>query len=126
MTPALFKKNVAELISRVRAIGAIPVLHTPNVVILDKSKERKTLPEYMPMLRELSEEEEIVLIDNYQHWEEAIQQDSERTVFKNWLNDPLHPSQYGHQEIARLMFTKFGIFDPSAPTCGAEYYEGEH
>lgn len=126
MNPELFKRNVAELISQVRAIGAIPVLHTPNVIILDKSKERKTLPEYIPVLRALSEEEEIVLVDNYLHWEEAIERDSKRTVFKNWLNDPLHPNQYGHQEIARLMFTKFGIYDPTAPTCGGEYYEGEH
>lgn len=126
MSPQLFKRNVSELISRVRAIGAIPVLHTPNVIILDKSKERKTLPDYIPVLRELSEEEEIVLVDNYLHWKEAIERDSEKTVFKNWLNDPLHPNQYGHQEIARLMFTEFGIYDPSAPTCGGEYYEGEH
>lgn len=126
MNPDHFKKNVGQLIDQVRGIGAIPVLHTPNVIILDKSPKRKTLPDYIPMLRTLAEEENIVLIDNYQHWEAAMQRDSEKTVFNNWLNDPLHPNQFGHQEIARLMFTKFGIYDPSASTCGGEYYEGEH
>ncbi|MBY5956945.1 SGNH/GDSL hydrolase family protein [Membranicola marinus] len=126
MSPDQFKKNVERLINRIRDIGAIPVLHTPNVIILDKSPKRKTLPNYIPALRSLAEEVDIVLIDNYQHWEEAMQRDSEKIVFKNWLNDPLHPNQFGHQEIARVMFRKFGIFDPSAATCGGEYYEGEH
>jgi acyl-CoA thioesterase-1 len=42
------------------------------------------------------------------------------------LNDPLHPNQTGHQEIARLMFKELSIFDPAAASCGGKYYEGDH
>ena len=68
----------------------------------------------------------MILIDNYQYWEEAIQEKSEQVFFKQWLDDRLHPNHLGHQEIARLMFRKLGIYDPAAATCGGDYYEGEH
>lgn len=126
MNPTLFKKRVEELISKIRGIGAIPVLHTPNVIIVNSSPKRKTLPQYIPVLRALAEKQEIILVDNYRHWEKAVQNKSEETVFKEWLNDPLHPNQFGHQEIARLMFRKFEIFDPSSATCGGKYFEGDH
>jgi lysophospholipase L1-like esterase len=126
MSPEVFKDNISELIGQIRDLGAIPVLHTPNPIIIRISPERKTLPEYIPVLRALSAEEKIILIDNYEHWEKKMEEKSERKVFKKWLNDRLHPNQYGHQEIARLIFRQFGVFDPAAPTCGGTYYEGEH
>lgn len=126
MSPEVFKADVAKLIEKVRELDAIPVLHTPNPIIIRTSPERKTLPEYIPVLRALSGEEKVILIDNYQQWEDRMKEKSEKKVFKKWLNDRLHPNQYGHQEIARLMFRQFDIFDPAAPTCGGAYYEGEH
>lgn len=123
MNTGLFRKNVRELVTRIRSIEAIPVLHTPNIIILDKSPERKTFPDYVPVLRELVTEENVVLVDNYLYWQRATQDKTAEFIFKNWLNDPLHPNQTGHQEIARLMFKKLKIFDPGAPTCGSEYYK---
>lgn len=126
MNPEQFRKNVMELIVRIREINAIPLLHTPNPIILDKSPERATLPDYILVLRQLAEAENVVLVDNYKFWEETGRAKSLDYVFKNWLNDPLHPNQHGHQEIARLMLKKLDIFDPEAPTCGGPYYEGIH
>lgn len=126
MTPRIFEGDVAKLIGMIREIGAIPVLHTPNPIIIRTSPERKTLPEYISVLRKLSAEENVILVDNYQHWENSMEEQSQRKIFKRWLNDRLHPNQYGHQEIARLMFRTFEIFDPAAQTCGGGYYEGEH
>src|SRR5690606_27446293 len=34
MTPVRYEQNVSELVQRIRAIGAIPILHTPNPIIL--------------------------------------------------------------------------------------------
>lgn len=126
MTPGKFKSDVAKLIGMIRAIGAVPVLHTPNPIIIPTSPERKTLPDYIPVLRALSMEEKVILVDNYQYWENSMEEQSQRKIFKKWLNDRLHPNQTGHQEIARLMFRKLEIFDAAAPTCGGLYYEGEH
>lgn len=126
MTPGQYRNHVSKLIARIRTNGAIPILHTPNVIILEKSPERKTLPEYIPVLRAIAEDEDVVLVDNYAYWQQTSRDQSEEYVYKNWLNDPLHPNQAGHQEIARLMFKTLDIFDPAAPTCGGPYYEGEH
>lgn len=126
MTLELFRNYVSELISRILKVDAISILHTPNPIILDKSPERRTLPKYIPVLRELADQEKIVLIDNYRHWEQISQEKTEEYVFTNWLNDPLHPNQTGHQEIARLMFKTLDFYDPAAATCGGPYYEGEH
>lgn len=122
----IFSTYVSELIWRIRDLKAIPVLHTPNPIILNKSSQRKSLPTYIPILRSLAEKEQLILIDNYRYWEEKMKEKSAGTVFKNWLNDPLHPNQYGHQEVARLMFKELGIFDPTAASCGGAYYEGDH
>ena len=126
MNPEQYRENVRELVTRIRGINAIPVLHTPNPIILDKSPERSSLPDYIPVLRHLAEEENVVLVDNYLYWEETGRAKSTSYVFTNWLNDPLHPNQSGRQEIARLIFKKLEIFDPKAPTCGGAYYEGIH
>jgi len=64
-------------------------------------------------------------VDNYSYWSETLQQ-GKTDVYKEWLNDPLHPDGDGHSEIARLMFKELAIFDRATPTCGGPYYEGEH
>lgn len=121
-----YTSNLVQLIEKIRALGAIPVLHTPNPIIVKLAPERSTLPELIPIVREVVAENKTILVDNYGHWMEAIQKTSEKKVFREWLNDPLHPNQVGHQEIAKEMFKALDIFDPDAPTCGAPFYEGEH
>lgn len=122
LPPEVYRKKLGELVMKIRETGAIPVLHTPNIIIADGAPERKRLPEYIPVIREVAAQKGVVLVDNYKHWESQPQ----ATVYRNWLNDPLHPGAEGHREIARLMFKELEIFDPKAPTCGAPYYEGAH
>jgi lysophospholipase L1-like esterase len=122
LPPDVFRSNLEQLIDRIRDTGAIPVLHTPNIIITTAAPERKRLPEYIPVMREVASKKQVVLVDNYKHWESREQ----ATVFKEWLNDPLHPNGEGHRQIAQLMFRELSIFDPKAPTCGAPYYEGVH
>lgn len=126
MTPELYRQHLSELIQRIREIDAIPILHTPNIIILDASPERRTLPKYILVLRDLAAQENVVLVDNYGHWEATGSERTMEYVFRTWLNDPLHPNQFGHQEIARLMFQVLDIFDPNAATCGGPYFEGKH
>lgn len=126
MSPEIFKANLYLLVSKFRDLGAIPILHTPNPIIIEKAKERKTLPEYIPMIRDVAQEAKVILVDNYAHWNKVAEQRSQQVVFREWLNDPLHPNGSGHQEIAREMFRTLEIYDPNAATCGGAYYEGEH
>jgi lysophospholipase L1-like esterase len=126
MSPAIFKDNLESLIAHFRAIRSIPILHTPNPIILGKAEERQTLPEYIPVIRDVAQKNGVILVDNYAYWEEMARQKSQKVVFREWLNDPLHPNGNGHQEIAKEMFRTLEIYDPEAATCGGEYYEGEH
>ncbi|RAJ93113.1 lysophospholipase L1-like esterase [Larkinella arboricola] len=122
MTPDLFAQNLTTIVGKIRDLGAVPILHTPNPIILEKAPERRTLPEYIPVIRNVAEQKQVVLVDHFSHWQNTTDID----VNREWLNDPLHPGPRGHQEIARLLFKTLSIFDPQEATCGGPYYEGEH
>ncbi|MEX2233895.1 MAG: SGNH/GDSL hydrolase family protein [Cyclobacteriaceae bacterium] len=121
----LFEENLYKLVKGIRDLSAIPILHTPNIIIIEKDPVRSSLPEYIPIIRNICSKEKVILVDNYRHWQESLENNSVK-VYNEWLNDPLHPDGEGHSEIARLMFRELSIFDPAAPTCGGPYYEGEH
>lgn len=121
----VFEKNLHTFVERVRVLNAIPILHTPNPIILETSPERKTLPDYIPAIRKVAEQRQVILVDNYLYWEDRHKRYLNH-VYRQWLNDRLHPNYKGHQQIARLMFRTLEIFDPEQPTCGGEYYEAEH
>jgi len=122
----LFKRKLIDLISRIRKIDVIPILHTPNPIITSYAPERERLPEFVKVIQKVALDNEIILVDNFQWWQEKMKQDSATEVFRNWLNDPLHPNGLGHMQIARLLFKKISIFNSADPTCGGKYYEGRH
>ncbi len=121
----VFEKELTVFVGKVRDLKAIPVLHTPNPIILEMAGPRKTLPDYVAAVRKVAGDQQTILVDNYEYWTDRHKRYMNH-VYKQWLNDYLHPNQTGHQQIARLMFKKLGIFDPEQPTCGGEYYEAEH
>jgi lysophospholipase L1-like esterase len=121
-----YEKNMIGLVKKFRSLGAIPILHTPNPIIEALDPSRASLERYVKVIKNIAEKEQVILVDNYGYWCEEIQKSNGVKVYKEWLNDPLHPDGNGHSEIARLMFKSLGIFDPEAPTCGGVYYEGEH
>jgi acyl-CoA thioesterase-1 len=126
ITTAIFKKNLEMIVTKIRETGAVPVLHTPNAIILEKDAGRNRLPEFAAGMRRVAENQKVILVDNYRYWEDSKQGNPVVDVNGRWLNDPIHPGDVGHQEIARLMFKTLSMFDPLAPTCGGPYYEGAH
>lgn len=122
----VFERNLDSLLTMIRELNAIPIFHTPNVIIKEKAPGRERLSEYVAVMQNFTRKKEVILVDNYTYWQNAIQSQGETAIFKNWLNDPLHPNGAGHSEIARMMFKTLSIFDPKASTCGGPYYEGEH
>ena len=121
-----YEENLNLLVKKFRALGAIPILHTPNLIIKELDTSRASLDKYVAVIRKVAIEENIILVDNYGHWLETTEKADGINVNKEWLNDPLHPDGEGHSEIARLMFKELSIFDPEASTCGGPYYEGKH
>ena len=126
MTTKLFEDKFNILFDKIRETGAIPILHTPNVIITEDAPERAGLIDYVGVIQNFAEKNSTILIDNYTYWKEIIKNNPTINVFKEWLNDPLHPNGAGHIEIARLMFKGLSIFKAQDATCNGKYYEGKH
>lgn len=118
--------NLEQLINKIRALEAVPVFMSPNLIIEAKSPERSRLREYTARMRKVARANDVILVDNWQIWSTELQTKYKGEALKKLLNDPLHPNGYGHQELAMALFKELDIFDPTAPTCGGIYYEGEH
>lgn len=121
-----FRNNLRELITKIRAVNAIPIVLSPNPIIADKAPERSRLPEYTAVIREVVKEQQVIFVDNYAIWNKELKRQYQGEVYRHLLNDPLHPNGKGHQEMAISLFRELSIFNANDPTCGADYYEGEH
>lgn len=119
LSTTIFQSNLEKLVTKVRTIGAIPILHSPNAIDMEGVKKMKTasrhlLPCYVEIIREVAKRNQIILVDHWRQWSErGIEQ------FNRWLDDPLHPNAEGHVKIARLMFTELSIFSNTDFTCTA-------
>ncbi len=104
-----FRNNLRQLIQKTRALGAVPIIHTQNTVDPSAYKERGDLPAYVAIVAEVAREEKTILVDHWQHWQNA--------PLKEWLNDPIHPNARGHREFAILTFKALEIYSTNSPTC---------
>ncbi|MFA5649892.1 MAG: GDSL-type esterase/lipase family protein [Proteiniphilum sp.] len=121
-----YGKNLEQLIDKIRDTGAIPVILSPNIIITQKSPERNRLYLYVEKMVEVARRKNVIFVDNWTIWLTELDEKYDGAVFKELLNDPLHPNGYGHREIAIALFKELSIFDPDAPTCGGIFYEGDH
>ena len=122
----IFGNNLIELIDKIRGFGAIPIVLSPTTIITEKNPERSSLYLYVERMEEIVKIKNVIYVDNWTIWSTELQQKYTNGVYKELMNDPLHPNGYGHQEIAMALFKALSIFDPTAPTCGGSYYEGYH
>jgi lysophospholipase L1-like esterase len=109
-----FDKNIYSLIKKIRALGAIPILQTPNYINEESLykynyKGRNGIRRYIAQIRKAACENKIILIDHWEFWS--------KNNYKNWLDDPLHPNYRGHVEISKLIFKEISIYDPNFFTC---------
>lgn len=113
-----FRDDLATLVERIRACGAVPLLNTPNTVYIANAGGREDLPAYAQIVREFAAEANVPLVDHWQHWQTA-KPDQEQLLA--WLEDrSIHPGVYGHREFARLIFRTLDIYDDASPTCRLE------
>lgn len=116
ITPTEFAGNLSTLVDKMRALGAIPILQTPNTIDMAggaPANDRKELSAYVEQLRSVSADKKVIMIDHWKVWEDKrIQVASE-----HWRNDPLHPNGMGHLHIARTIFDGLNIADDKSFTC---------
>lgn len=113
-----FRKNLAAIVEKVRAAGAIPLLHTPNPIFVKNAASRADLPAYADLVRDLAVTSKLALVDHWEHWNKVKPKQEDLLA---WLEDrSIHPNVFGHREFAKLTFRELGIFDPNSPTCKLE------
>lgn len=110
----MFETNLRELISRIRGLGAIPILHTTNTTLPDA--HRADLPAYNAIIKKVAASEKVILVDNRQYW----QQNRTAANLSEWLGNPIHPNGIRHAEIAQEMFRAIGIYDLNSPMCNLD------
>ena len=112
-----YRKNILELINKVREIGAIPIIQTSNIIKMDLSK--KSLKFYMDILREVVRENDVMIIDHYSHWGDLEKEIS--NIKNELLSDLIHPNEKGHLEMAKFIFKELDIFEEESYTCNLSY-----
>lgn len=101
-----FRRNLDELVARVRALGAEPILMTepcyarrsPANGLGEHGNVR--LAQYMEVCRQVAAKRDVMLIDNFQRWTAALEADQ---PIEQWTTDGYHPNPAGHQEIATAL-----------------------
>lgn len=94
----VFESQVRELVSRVRNLGAAPVLCTTTST--QDTPNRADLPAYNNIIKRVATEENVILVDNWAHWQKAP---------KEWFGDAIHPGARGHTEMASTFFDTLGV-----------------
>ncbi len=104
---AEFRKNLEHIIASIRAGEAIPLLHTPPRVDLDRATNHPDLRAYVRLIRDVSRERDVPCVDHWAFWKEVA---TIEPVGKNWLAaDGLNPNAAGHRAMADLLFQLLAI-----------------
>ena len=110
-----FRKNLTEMIGRIRKLGAVPLFNTPNPICKDVyNGTRKDLPNYVQIIREVAADYNVILVDHWGYWQEKRNKEE---LLMNWLSDGLHPNEYGHRVLANEIFKCLDIYNPKSSTC---------
>jgi acyl-CoA thioesterase I len=109
-----YRGNLEAFLRTAEQHRARLLLHAPNPILAGSDARRQDLPAYIEQLHAFAREHDLPLIDHYEYWNMAHK--PEELVYL--LSDgAIHPNQYGHVELAKLMFQKLGMFDPASRTC---------
>lgn len=105
VAPEEFASSLREFVTRVRGIGAVPVLQTPPSIDVTNAPERARIAEFVAAVREVAASEDVILVDQHDRF----------TALGNggvpWglMGDPFHPNAAGHAALALELATVLGI-----------------
>ncbi|WP_221031974.1 SGNH/GDSL hydrolase family protein [Actomonas aquatica] len=103
-----FEANLRTLLTRVRDLGAIPILHRTNPIddAAEGARTRADLPAYNAIIARVAEDTDTILID---HWTDWMQRRPTLVERRAWLADPIHPNAAGHAAFADAMRSELGL-----------------
>ena len=108
ITPEEFKHNLVNIVSKIKNINSIPILQSPIKNGID-------IEGHVKVIREVSKEEEIFLIDHYEYWDRLSKVQKE--LIESWLVEA-RANHKGHLAIAKKIFKDLRIHDYNSLICG--------
>ena len=109
-----FAINLREMVRRVRAMDAIPILHSTNPIDdeVPDSQSRHDLPAYNKVIIQVAHDTSTILIDHWSYWQ---QHRPSRPLLHDWLGHAFHPNGAGHRAFAQEFFRTLGYDDYTPP-----------
>jgi lysophospholipase L1-like esterase len=105
VAPADFAASLREFVTRVRSLGAIPVLQTPPSIDTANAPGRERLTEFADAVREVATSEDVILVDQHARFTEL----GHGGVPWGLMNDPFLPNGAGHAALALVLANTLGI-----------------
>jgi lysophospholipase L1-like esterase len=106
-----FGDNLLQLVHRITALDALPVLQTTCPILPGQAPERAPyIGGYMKAVRRVAGDLQLPLVDHTAYW----QQHADQHFY--WMSDAFHPNEYGHRAFARLLCRELGILDEDSPS----------
>lgn len=113
-SPEDLRRDLTELVNRLRTAGAILILHTPHRIPAALDRAQADLRNVVRNVRELARSLRIPCVDHWAAWKEAHADDA---ALRAWLDTGgLHPNRRGRRELSRLLFRKLGLDRHPHPT----------
>ena len=108
--PEEFAREVQEFVSRVRSLGAVPVLQTPPPVDAANAQTRSRIADFAQAVRDVAQVQGTILVDHFTRFLSLGGEDFPWAL----LGDPFHPGALGHAALTVELARVLGL--ESAPT----------
>ncbi|MFS0853322.1 SGNH/GDSL hydrolase family protein [Microbacterium sp. 179-I 3D4 NHS] len=105
VSPEEYAASLRDFVSRVRALGAVPVLQTPPPIDAANAPERARLAEFADAVREVAATEDVILVDQLARFTEL----GAGGIPWGLMGDPFHPNATGHAALAVELARALGI-----------------
>lgn len=105
-----YKKNLKAMIEKLKANNIKPIIMTPlpmgrfwgsDVGIYKQNGINFKLKEYVEVVRDIAQEENVPLVDHFNEW---LNWKKRGKDIDTWMTDGLHPNPKGHRFIAATIF----------------------
>ena len=120
ISAADYADSLREFVSRVRALGAVPVLQTPPAIDVRNAPERARIADFAEAVRQVAARDDVILVDQYARFAEL----GAGSVPWGLMNDPFHPNTTGHAALALELASALGIRPEAARSRTIALLEG--
>lgn len=111
VSPTAFEADVASFVTRVRALGAIPVLQTPPTIDLLRAPDRERIGDFVRAIRDVAADEGVILADQHAFFDTFSKGTGPGNERQAWglLDDAFHPNADGHAALALGLARTLGL-----------------